>query len=303
MSKRFKGIILSITALLLSVTLVACGNNSVDTKQSSSKKGNIQVTASVNFYGDVAKEVLGNNGKVNTVIDSNVDPHDFEPTPGDAKTMAKTDVAIQNGLGYDGWMNNLIKNESNTKNNINVGSLMGKKNGDNPHIWYDPETMNKVADKLAETFSKLEPDHADEFKANAAKYKKEWSKTTELMHKLSHNSKGKAVATSEPVFDYSLEAMGYKFKEYEFAHAMEHGIDPSAKEIAEVQNDIKGHKVAFFVNNTQVQNSVVDGLLKLAKENNLPIVNVTESAPKGKNYMQWMQEQYKQVEKIQDNEK
>ncbi|MCF6515193.1 zinc ABC transporter solute-binding protein [Lactobacillus sp. S2-2] len=302
MLKKFKTLLLSMITIILSVTLVACGNSN-DSKKSNNDKENIQVTASVNFYADVAKAVLGNNGQVNTIIDSNIDPHDFEPTTGDAKTLAKTDVAIQNGLGYDGWMNNLIKNTSNVKNNINVGTLMNKKNGDNPHIWYNPETMNKLADKLATSFSKIDPKHKNEFKANANKYKKEWQKTTNLVNKLKKNSHGKAVATSEPVFDYSLTAMGYKFKDNEFAHAMEHGIDPSAKEIAEIQNDIKNHKVAFFVNNSQVQNSVVEGLVKLAKKNNVPVVNVTESAPKGKNYMQWMQSQYKQVEKIQNNHK
>ena len=116
------------------------------------------------------------------------------------------------------------------------------------------------------------------------------------------NPNNRQVAVSEPVFDYALSNLGYQVMDRHFAKAVEDGSDPSPKDIAELQAAIKNHQIAFFVNNSQASNSVVKNLVKLAQQNNVPVLNVTETKPKGKTYTEWMLNQYKALAAIQKRE-
>ncbi|WP_395320086.1 metal ABC transporter solute-binding protein, Zn/Mn family [Fructilactobacillus frigidiflavus] len=270
--------------------------------QSSQKSDKINVVATTNFYAEPAKAVLGDHGKVEFIVKPGVDPHEFTPKNSDAAIANKATVVVENGLGYDEWMNKLDSNNGNDPKVINVGKLMDKKNGDNEHIWYDPATMSKLADKLAETYGKIQPKHKKEFEKNAADYKNKMKKNQALVKELATKSNHQKVAVSEPVFNYSLEAMGYKVTDPGFANAIEKDVDPSPKDLVKVRDDIKGHKIAFFVENTQTENKTVTDLAELAKKNNVPVVKVTETVPAGTNYFDWMNSQYEQVKKIQDNQ-
>lgn len=288
--KNKKKLITAAACCLMLIPLSACNKNS------NTKPNKINVVSSVNFYGDVAKQVGGKHVKVASIINSNVDPHDFEPTINDAKKVDKADVVIANGICYDDWMTNLIKNSNDKKQtDIDVGTLMHKKNGDNEHIWYDPQTMDKLANKLAAVYSKKRPQDKKLYYHNANFYRQKWSKTTALIKQIKKYSHGKYVAVSEPVFDYSLISMGYKISDNGFANAIEKGVDPSATDITHLQSYITHHKIAFFVNNIQASDPVVAGMVDLAKKNHVPIVNVSETKPPHKNYIQWMTGQYRQV--------
>lgn len=270
--------------------------------QSSQKSDKINVVTTTNFYAEPAKAVLGNHGKVEFIVKHGVDPHEFTPKNSDAELANKATVVVENGLGYDEWMNKLDSNNGNDPKVINVGKLMDKKNGDNEHIWYDPATMSKLADQLAETYGKIQPKHKKEFEKNAADYKNKMKKNQALVKELATKSNHQKVAVSEPVFNYSLEAMGYKVTDPGFANATEKDVDPSPKDLVKVRDDITNHKIAFFVENTQTENKKVADLVKLAEKNNVPVVKVTETVPDGTNYFDWMNSQYEQVKKIQDNQ-
>ncbi|WP_413627826.1 zinc ABC transporter substrate-binding protein [Fructilactobacillus vespulae] len=292
---KISGLILTFTTIALFLT--GCKSNS------EKHPDKIKVATSTNFYGEPAKAILGDHGTVTSIVNSGTDPHEFTPKNSDAKAVSDANVVVENGLDYDEWMSKLTSNSSDDLDVINVGKVMNKKDGDNEHIWYDPETMDKVADKLVASYSKLQPENKKEFEKNAANYKKEWKKTRDLVTKLSQNGDNKKVDVSEPVFNYSLEAMGYKINNESYANAVEKDVDPSPKALAQVKEDIKGRKIAFFVENTQTKNKTVDSLVKLAEENDVPVVKVTETVPAGTNYFDWMNSQYKQIEKIQAENK
>ncbi len=286
-----------IVALIgVGAVLTGCG------KASSTSKGNqIDVVTSTDFYGEAARAVLGNKGTVHAIINKpSVDPHDYEPTPAVAKEVHAADVTVANGIGYDSWMTKLTANSKAT--NIKVGNdLMGKKDGDNPHIWYNPATMPKLANKLATTFSKQQPKNKAYFEKNAQKYIKTLANIkTEIatIKQLAEKLPNKNVYVSEPVFDYALEATGFHVANKSFEEAIENESDPSPKSIATMQAGIKQHKVAFFVNNRQVTSKTTGNIMKLAKTNNVPVLQVTETLPAGKDYDQWMLSQYKQLTKI-----
>ena len=120
-----------------------------------------------------------------------------------------------------------------------------------------------------------------------------------MIQKLKQNVHDQKVDVSEPVFGYALDYLGYKVNNTHFAQATEEGTDYSAKDINGVQDDIKEKKIAFFVNNSQASSKIVDGLVKLAKQHDVPVLNVSETLTKGKNYRTWMTSQYQQLEKIQ----
>ena len=293
--KKFKvvGLIAFISMFL--VVLAGCSSTKAnDPKQS------INVTSSVNFYGEVAKNVLGKYGKVTSIINNpNIDPHDFNPSSSDAKNVYKANLVIYNGLGYDSWAQKLTSS-NNDVDSINVGSLMSKKTGDNPHIWYNVATMEKLANTLADKFAKLQPKHKKQFEDNAKAYIAKLKVLNTQLDDIKKNKMSKPVAVSEPVFDYSLENMGYKVSDTSFEEATEKDNDPSPKSIRSLQEDIKNHKLSFFVVNKQVNSKTVNNLVKLAKENNLPIVYVTETKPSNEpNYISWMQNQYKEIQAIQ----
>jgi len=284
---------------VLMIVLNGCGRKT----QTSNK---LHIVASLNFYGETAKAVAGKYGTVTSIIKSpNVDPHDFEPTTNSAKAVAKADVVVYNGLGYDSWMQRLISSDSegNVKA-LNVGkSVMNKQTGDNPHLWYNDQTMAKLANRLAKIYAKKDPKHRKQFEANAKNYVASLKVIQKKVAALKQNRQKSLVDVSEPVFNYALTKMGYKINNSHFALAVENGSDPSAQDIRQMQKDIKQHKIAFFVNNPQASDAIVKNMVTLAKKHNVPVLNVTETQPSNKTYIEWMTDQYQQVAEIQKKER
>ncbi|MDN5999229.1 MAG: zinc ABC transporter substrate-binding protein, partial [Lacticaseibacillus paracasei] len=275
-----KRLLAGISVALLAIFAVACGSNGA-AKQSSSNGSKIQVVASLDFYGEVAKAVGGNKVSVQSIINNPaVDPHDYEPTTKVGKSVASADLVVASGIGYDGWMDKVVKSADKSKNYLRVADdLMNKKEGDNEHIWYDPRTMPKLANTLADKFAKKDPADKATFKANAKKYIASLDDLNTLINKLKSKVNGQLVDVSEPVFGYALDYLGYKVNDDHFSKSTEDGTDYSAKDIHGIETDIKEKKIAFFVNNIQASSKTVNQLVKLAEQNNVPVLKVTETLP------------------------
>lgn len=290
-----KKIIIALSAIVIIVIGVALfkGNSS------SSSNQKITIVASTDFYAEIAKTVVGEHGTATAIIkDANVSPEDYEPTTTVAKKVSTADIALANGLGYDAWLNKLAKTSKNTKL-IRVGEdVLNKKAGVNPHLWNDPETMSKTANYLATELGKKDPKNRDYYKKNAKKYIASLKPVNDLITKISKKAEGQTVAQTEPVFEYMLDALGYKIMDTDFSEAIEEGNDPSPATLAALKSAITNHKIAFFVNNTQTSSSTVSNLIDLAKKNDIPIVNVTETIPNGENYVSWKLKELKEIEKV-----
>lgn len=279
---------------LLALVTTACANK----KEAASQSDKISIVTTTNVYSDIAKNIVGKYGTATAIIDkSSVDPHDFDPTTADAKKLTKANIIVANGLGYDSWMNKLAKSVN--KKPVLVGEdLMGLKNCDNPHIWYNLNMPTKYVDYLVKRLSKLDKKHAAYFKANGKKYLAEVDKIKKLVK--TDKSNKKPVFVSEPVFDYALKEAGYKIGDKEFEEAIENGTDPSPKMINKMNTDIKEKKIAFFVNNTQASSSTVKSFVKLAKKNGVPVLNVRETIPNHTTYLTWMKENYQNLANIEN---
>lgn len=271
----------------------ACSSN----KKASNSSDKISIVTTTNVYSDIAKNVVGKYGDAKAIItNSSTDPHDFEPTTADAKKLTQANIIVANGLGYDSWMNKLASSVS--KKPVLVGEdLMGLKKGDNPHIWYNLSMPTKYVDYLVKRLSKIDKNHAAYFKANGEKYLAKVDKIKQIAKSVDKKT-NKPVFVSEPVFDYALEEAGYKVGDKEFEEAVENGTDPSPKMINKMTKDIEDKKIAFFVNNTQASSSTVKTFVKLAKKNNVPVLNVRETIPNHTTYLAWMRENYQNLANI-----
>lgn len=275
--------------LVAVLTLSAC----------SSKKatnGKINIVTTTNVYSDIAQNVVGKYGTASAIINkSTIDPHDFEPTTADAKQMANADIVVENGLGYDSWMNKLA--DSVSKKPVSVGKLMGLKTGANPHIWYNLNMPKTYVDYLVKRLSKLDKKHASYFRKNGENYLTKIAKLQKLAKSIKGNRQ-KPVYVSEPVFDYALAEAGYRVADQDFEEAVENGTDPSAQIVGKMTKEINQKKIAFFVNNTQASSSTVNTFVKLAKQNKIPVLNVRETIPNQTTYLQWMTDNYQKLAQI-----
>jgi zinc/manganese transport system substrate-binding protein len=284
---------LLLTAIALVSLISSCGNAKV-----ASNSGKIKIVVAENFYGEVAQAVGGDLVEVVSLLNSpDMDPHDYEPTPQASKDVDAAKVVIYNGIGYDEWMKKLIDASSDAKNKtvIAVGSdIMGKKDGDNEHLWYNPDTFPKYAKDLADKLGKLDPEHAAIYTKQADTYIATLAPFTDLAKELKQASP-LPIAVSEPVFGYMAEALNLTVSDKKFEAAVQSGVDPAPSDIAQLQDNIKTKKIKMFINNIQTSNPTVANLVALSKENGVAIIEVTETLPKGKNYIQWMTGQLNQI--------
>lgn len=299
--KKHKSLGLILVLSVFIAILSGCSNKEV---KPTSQKLNIVTTT--DFYAEVAKAVVGDKGNVSSIINNPaIDPHDYEPTTDVAKKVSKADITVANGLGYDSWMNKLDMQDSDSF--IKIGeNVMHKKTGDNPHIWYNPETMPRYAKYLATKLAQKQPKNKAYFEKNAQTYIDSLKPVQTELTKLkaaSKNLPNKNVYVSEPVFDYSIAATGFKVTNKSFEKAIENGTDPTPAVIKEMHQGIKQKQISFFVLNTQTDSQLINNLVKLAQQKNIPILKVTETLPKGKTYKEWMLSQYQAMNKILQSEK
>ncbi|WP_059378771.1 metal ABC transporter solute-binding protein, Zn/Mn family [Fructobacillus pseudoficulneus] len=263
------------------------------------KSDRLTIVASTNVYAELAKTVAGKHADVSAIITKqSVSPEDYEPTNAVAKKVSNADIAFGNGLGYDAWLKKLAKTSKDTQVLYVGEDILNKKSGSNPHLWNDPDNMIQAAQGLADTLSKKDPKHEADYQANAKAYADKLKPVTDKIDELAAKVAGKEVIETEPVYEYMLDALGAKVVGDEFAEAIEEGNDPSPAVLSDIQSKIKNHELAFLVYNTQTTGGTVDKIVKLAKDNNVPIVKVTETSPNNTSYVDWKLSELKQIQNI-----
>lgn len=287
-----KRISLLMTVLLL-VVLAACGK-----AQPAKQSGKLHVVTSLRVYQEAASAVLGKYGHATAIIaNANTDPHDFEPTTATGKLVADADIVISNGLGYDDWLDKLVNAANPDAESLQVATdVLHRKDGDNEHVFYDPTVMFALTKTLTRKFAKLDPAHAAAYKRNAAAYRKSLQPLKNAVTKLANTGKNKYAASSEPVFDYGLQAAGYKLIDTSFAKSIEDGTDPTPQELTQLRADLRSGKIAVFVNNKQSDSLIVTQVVQYAKKHGVHVVSVRETQPNHTNYLDWMLSNYGQLQ-------
>lgn len=253
----------------------------------------VAIVAGENEYGSVAAQIGGRYVSVYSVESNpNTDPHTYEVSPGVAKAVAGAQVVIQNGVGYDSYLNKIESASSSSRRKIiDVQHLLGQPNNTpNPHLWYDPKTMPKVAKALTADLSAIAPAHAAAFRNNESRFiasLKPWL-TAIAAFKAKYN--GTPAATTEPVADYLLTAMGIKnLTPFRFQADIMNGADPTPQDVALEKSFFTKHTVKVFCYNQQVTSALTTSIRQTALNSKVPIVGVYETMPvPGYTYQSWM---------------
>ncbi|MEU9158038.1 zinc ABC transporter substrate-binding protein [Streptomyces sp. NPDC048417] len=279
--------------------LAGCGSSSDSgsdgsTASDSASSSRIPVVASTNVYGDIVERIGGDHVDVTSIIsDPDQDPHSYEADTRNQLTLSKAKVVVENGGGYDDFVDRMLKSSDSTAQVINAVEVSGRtapKGGElNEHVWYDFPTVAKIADSIATALGKADATDAAAFTRNAETFK---AKLTPLESKEAQIKKehgGEGIGITEPVPLYMTEASGLVDKTpAEFSAAVEEGSDVSPKTLRETLALYSDKQVKALVYNAQTSGPQTEKVENAAKAAGIAVVPVTETLPKGQDYLGWM---------------
>lgn len=250
----------------------------------------IAVVAAENFYGEIARQVGGDRVSVVSIMSNpDQDPHLFETTPSTVRQIAKAQIVIVNGANYDPWMEKLLAATPRAGPIvITAADLTGRKPGDNPHLWYDPATMPAVATAFADALAKTDAAHASDYAARLKTTLATLERITTRVAQLKAKHAGAAVTATEPVFGPMAEAMGLTVRNQRFQLAMMNDTEPSARDLAAFERDLRERKVRVLIYNSQVSEKLTERLRDIAVKSKVPVVGVTETMPANTSFQDWI---------------
>jgi zinc/manganese transport system substrate-binding protein len=280
-------------AAALALALASAGCGSAASGQGPDGTSVISAVGAENEYANVLSQIGGRYVHVSTILNNpNTDPHTFEASPQVAQEVSSAGLVVQNGVGYDSWMNKIEAASPNSQRKvITVQHVLGLPDSTpNPHLWYDPATMPAVAKVMATDLSALAPEHAAYFQANLRKFDHSLTPWLNAISQFKSEHHGVAAATTEPVADDLLAAMGIRIlTPFRFQAEIMNGVDPAPEDIALENSLLSGHKVRLFAYNQQVVDSLTSSIRQIAVNDGVPVVGVYETMPTpGYTYQSWM---------------
>jgi zinc/manganese transport system substrate-binding protein len=254
--------------------------------------GKLQVVAAENFWGSIASQLGGSKVAVQSIIvNPNTDPHSYQPTAQDARTMAGAQLAIVNGIGYDNWAPKLLEaSPSSGRVLLNVCDLLGLKEGDNQHRWYYPANVHTVVGQIVADYDRLDPKDAAYFAQQRQAFEtKDLALYNQLRQEIHASYAGVPVGYSESIFQGLGEDLGLKLlTPYSFAKAIAEGTDVTAQDKQTVDEQAEGHKIKVWVFNSQNVTPDVQRVNEIVKAKGIPIATVTETlSPASDSFEQW----------------
>ena len=289
--------LLTAASLLALGSLAACGSDSDDDGAAVGSGGDrLTVVASTNVWGDVATQVGGDLVDVTSIIDDpSKDPHDFEADAETLLEVSKADVVVENGGGFDDFVETLLSSSKTEAAVVNAFDVSGKADGApegaevNEHVWFDVPTVGKVATQIASELGKADPDNADTYEANAASFNEKLAGIEQAEADLKPSVEGKPVGVTEPLPVYLADALGLVDKTpEEFAEAIEEGEDVPVAVLQETLGQIEDGDIDLLFYNDQTVSPVTEQVRTAAEKAGVPIVPVTEILPRGTDYLTWM---------------
>jgi zinc/manganese transport system substrate-binding protein len=258
----------------------------------------IHVVAAENFWGSLAAQLGGSRVQVTSVITNPAtDPHDYEPSAVDARTMAGAQMAIVNGVGYDPWAQKLIDaNPVKGRVVLTVGDVVGVKTGGNPHRWYAPADVQRVISAIVADYSKLDPKDAAYFRAQKARLEtKGLAQYKGLIATIKRRYHGVPVGASESIFAPLAQALGLKLlTPSSFLDAISEGTEPTAADKTTIDRQIARKQIKVWVFNSQNSTPDVARITEAARKKGIPITTITETlTPASATFEEWQSAQLK----------
>jgi zinc/manganese transport system substrate-binding protein len=286
----------AVAALALAAT--ACGGAAAG----SSTPGVINAIGAENEYANVLSQIGGVYVHVSSILNNpNTDPHTYEASPSVAEEVNTASLIVQNGAGYDHFMDTIESaSPSSSRKVIVVQNLLGlPASTPNPHLWYAPTTIPKVARAIAADLSALQSAHASYFQAQLAKFNSSLTPWLDAIATFRATYPGIRVATTEPVADYLLQAMGAdNLTPFTFQAEIMNGVDPAPQDISLENGFFTSHQVKVFCYNQQVVDTLTSSIRRNAEQAGVPVVGVYETMPTpGYDYQTWMLAEVQAIQK------
>jgi zinc/manganese transport system substrate-binding protein len=259
----------------------------------------VKVVAAENFYGDLVSQIGGANVAVTSILSNpDDDPHLFEASPSTARALSDAKIVIANGVDYDPWMEKLLSASKGTgRKEIVVGALVGRKAGDNPHLWYDPTYMKAVAKALVADLVAVDPAHKGDYEQGESKFLESLKPLDDKIATMRKSYAGQPITASEPVFGYQAKLIGLDVRNEKYALAIMNNAEPTPSQVAAFENDLRGRHVKAMLYNAQASEPAVAKLVQMAKDNGVPVVGVSETEPPNSTYQDWMLGQLNALDK------
>jgi zinc/manganese transport system substrate-binding protein len=279
------------------ILLAGCGSQG----SASSSSGKLQVVAAENFWGSIAAQLGGEKVALQSIIvNPGTDPHSYEPTAGDARTMAGARMAIVNGIGYDAWASHLLAaNPSSGRTVLDIGGLLGLKTGDNPHQWYSPAHVHAVIEQIVADYDRLRPADAAYFAQQKTTFEtSDMARYNTLIQQIRARYAGVPVGYSESIFQPLGEALGLKLlTPYNFVKAVAEGTEVTAQDKQTVDSQAQLRQIEVWVFNSQNVTPDVQRVNELARAARVPIATVTETlSPASATFEQWQVAELERLE-------
>jgi zinc/manganese transport system substrate-binding protein len=275
------------------LALAGCSTSpSTTTTDASGSSKVINVVAAENFWGSLAEQLGGSHVKVTNIINSpDADPHDYEPTAADGRAIAAAQLVVINGVGYDAWATKLADaNPASNRTVLTVADLVGVKEGDNPHRWYNPGEVRKVIDEITADYKKADPvsaaffdsQHDTVINTNLKAY-------FDVINQIKTSYAGVPVGASESIFAMLAPALGVNLvTPAAFLTAVSEGTDPTAQDKATIDGQIKNKQIKVYVYNSQNATPDIQAQVDAAKAAGIPVTTITETlTPAGASYQDW----------------
>lgn len=251
----------------------------------------VSIVAAESTYGVIAQAIGGDKVAVDSIIrNPNVDPHSFEATPAVARKVARAQIVLLNGLGYDDWMDKMLAaSPAPNRQVIHAAQLdpMRILPDKNPHVFYDPQVALLVAQRLAAVLQRIAPADAALFARNLQAFKADLARLTQAQAALRKAYPGLRVTATEPVVGYLLRQLGWTSLGEKFQFDVMNDTEPSPAEVARYEDNLRQHKVALLFYNRQVNDPLTNRLRALAQASGVPVVGVDEFVPPDTGYVQW----------------
>ena len=288
-----------IVAAMLSLTfaLNACAGANTS---SVNNTGVISVVAAENFYGDIAQQLgAGHVSVVSILSDPNVDPHEFESSVQNGVAVSKAQLVIENGADYDTWMEKLLAASPNPNRIVlTAANVASSPLPDNPHIWYGIDNIQTIVQNITADLEKLDSAHKADYDAALSKFQASLGPIQQKITEIKNKYNGTPVGLTETIFLYQTQPIGLKvLTPFEFEKAVAEGNDPTADTVVTANDQVTNRQIKVLIYNVQTVTPITTNLQNEAKQNNIPIIPVSETMPTGKTYQSWMLAQLNALEK------
>lgn len=283
-------------ALLLLISLVAAGlAGCTATGAAVDAGGALQVVAGENFWGSIVGQLGGTRVSVRSIVtDPNADPHEYESSASDARSFAAARYVVLNGAGYDSWAQKLLDaNPVSGRKVLTVATLLNKRAGDNPHFWYNPDFVERMANQVTADLTALDPVGASYYAQRRAAFEAALKPYHDRIAAIRASFAGRPVGSTESIFVYMASALRLNLiSPPAFMQAISEGNDPPVSAVAQFQMQITQRRISVLVYNTQTATSVTTNLLQLAAQAHVPVVGITETIqPPNQTFEEWQTSQ------------